>query len=87
LLLHWCYRASHETSSPHIRRSAPSPTDIAALAQRANVKQLAVTHLRAHMDTEATHAEILAQLRAGFRGPCTIGEDLMVFDLPQVSSH
>jgi len=82
LLLHWCYRTARETKNANLASKTTSPADIASLAQRAKVKRLVVTHLRAHMDTDDTHGEIMRQLRSGFDGPSSIAEDLMVFDLP-----
>lgn len=82
LLLHWCYRLARETANVNVAETTLSPAGIAAMAQRAGVKRLVITHLRAHMDTDACHREIRQQIQAAFSGESTIGEDLMSFELP-----
>jgi ribonuclease BN (tRNA processing enzyme) len=46
------------------------------MAERAGVKHLILTHLRAHMDaSEALHEQMLAEARAAFSGTVEIAED------------
>lgn len=82
LLLHWCYRMSHETEYPTVTEFSPTAGEIAAMATRAKVKTLYLTHIRAHMDTAGYHDTMLEEARAHFSGTCGIAEDLMVFHLP-----
>lgn len=77
LLLHWCYRLSHETQFPTVMRFSPHAGEIAAMAQRANVKELWLTHIRKHMDTDNFHQQMLNQVKAEFTGKYRIAEDLM----------
>ena len=81
LLLHWCYRMSHETEFPTITEFSPSAGDIAAMATRAKVKQMMLTHIRAHMDKDNHHEQMIKEAKAAFSGPCGIAEDLMIFEL------
>ncbi|MEO0682858.1 MAG: MBL fold metallo-hydrolase [Pseudomonadota bacterium] len=81
LLIHWCYRFSEETVSDYIADRSPLPADIAAMATRAGVRRLALTHLRVHMDTPEKRAQALAEMRGAFEGDAVIAEDLMEFHL------
>lgn len=81
LLVHWCYRLSHETASAYIAARSPAPADIAAMAKRAGVKKLVITHFRPHMDASGVHEKVLAEMAGVFDGPCMIAEDLMEFVL------
>lgn len=81
LVLHWCYRMSHETDYPTVMEFSPSAGEIAEMAERAGVEHLMLTHLRAHMDSEAYHAQMMTEARACFSGKLGIAEDLMVFTL------
>lgn len=80
LLLHWCYRLSDETDvSQFMLEAAPAPPEIAAMAERAGVRQLILTHFRVHMDEPKRHANALAELRHGFSRTSGIAEDLDVY--------
>ena len=81
LLLHWCYRLAHETQYPTVTKYSPDAGQIAEMAERAGVKQLLLTHIRKHMDTDNHHDEMIAAARTKFTGPCAIAEDLLVVDL------
>ncbi|MEM7270828.1 MAG: hypothetical protein AAF401_16445, partial [Pseudomonadota bacterium] len=59
----------------------PPPAEIGAMATRAGVGQVWLTHFRRHMDTDAGHAEATKDLSGAFKGPCGVVEDLDVFDL------
>ena len=60
LLLHWCYRLAHETQYPTVTKYSPDAGQIAEMAERAGVKQLLLTHIRKHMDTDNRHDEMIA---------------------------
>ena len=55
----------------------PHSGEIAAMAQRAQVKHLLLTHIRAHMDQDHHHAAMLADASAAFDGEVGIAEDLL----------
>jgi ribonuclease BN (tRNA processing enzyme) len=82
LLLHWCYRLSDETDvSPFMRETTPTPPDIAAMAERAGVNRLILTHFRVHMDEPEKHAKALRELSDHFSGTSSIAEDLEVYPI------
>ena len=81
LLIHWCYRRSSEVTYAFIVKTSPSADEIAAMAERAGVKQLLLTHIRKHMDTDAIHDELNSELSAHFSGSSAIAEDLMEIQL------
>lgn len=82
ILVHWCYRLSHETRYDTITRLSPAAGQIAEMAQRAGVKRLILTHLRTHMDaSEDIHAAMIAQAQAVFSGTVEIAEDLRAYTL------
>ena len=81
LLIHWCYRLSGDDVHPFIRKMSPDPKEIGAMAKRANVRRLLITHLRVQMDTEAAHKRIEEDLRENFGDNGGIAEDLMTIQL------
>jgi ribonuclease Z len=82
LLLHWCYRLSDQTKvSEFYEAVAPTPDEIARMAQRNAVGQLVLTHFRMHMDDTAKHAQALQSMREVFSGPSCIAEDLSTFSI------
>jgi len=81
LLIHWCYRFSDETVAEFIAKGSPLPAEVAAMAARAGVKRLALTHIRVHMDTPEKRARAVEEMRGAFDGEAVIAEDLMEFDL------
>ncbi|MEM9629568.1 MAG: MBL fold metallo-hydrolase [Pseudomonadota bacterium] len=82
LLLHWCYRLSDDTNvSQFMCETAPTPPEIASVAERAGVCQLILTHFRVHMDESDRHKQALKNLRDGFSGKSGIAEDLEVYSV------
>lgn len=77
LVLHWCYRLREETDFPTVMEFSPHAGEIAAMEQRAQVKHLLLTHIRAHMDQDHHHAAMLADASAAFDGEVGIAEDLL----------
>lgn len=77
LLLHWCYRLDGEAAHPSMVAMTPTPSEIGALAARADVGALWLTHFRVHMDGPGKHAAALAAAGAAFGGDVVIAEDLM----------
>ena len=81
LLIHWCYRLSHETKYSFITQMSPCAGEIAELAHSAGVKSLLLTHIRKHMDTKVHQDAMLREARHAFTGLVQIAKDLMVIDL------
>lgn len=80
-LLHWCYRMDGEAAHPMMMPLTPTPSEIAAMATRAGVGRLLLTHFRMHMDGEGKHDAARAALGGGFMGPSAIVEDLEVYEI------
>lgn len=82
VMIHWCYRLQEDTRYETITRLSPDAGQIGAMAERAGVKHLILTHLRTHMDASPDiHAAMLEQARATFRGSVEIAEDLRELEL------
>ena len=81
LLIHWCYRLSHETKYAFITKMSPSAVEIAEMAQSAGVKSLLLTHIRKHMDLGDHLDLMLKEGKESFNGSIDIAEDLMVINL------
>lgn len=82
LLLHWCYRLADQTDvSDFFKTVAPVPTEIGAMAARAGVQKLVLTHFRVHMDEPTRFQGALQGLKDSFPGPSCIAEDLDVFEI------
>ncbi|MEM7438909.1 MAG: MBL fold metallo-hydrolase [Pseudomonadota bacterium] len=81
LLVHWCYRFGGDSADPEMARLAPTPGEIAAMAEQARVKHLVLTHIRRHLDTPEAKDQALADMRAIFSGTAEIAEDLREFTL------
>lgn len=82
LLLHWCYRLSDETDvSAFYRKVAPTPAEIAAMAERNGVKKLVLSHFRVAMDAPDRYAGAVEELKTHFSGPSAIAEDLDAFEI------
>ena len=77
LLLHWCYRLSHETKYPTVMKFSPHAGEIAAMAERANVKKLLLTHIRSHMDSDAHHNQMMSEATSAYSRDVGIAEDFM----------
>jgi ribonuclease Z len=59
ILIHWCYRLSHEPLfDPSFAATSPGHIETAEMAQRQGGKHLVLTHLRAKHDDPDTHARI-----------------------------
>jgi ribonuclease Z len=81
LLLHWCYRLDGGEVTESMRAMTPTPSEVGALAQRAGVKQLLLTHFRIAMDTDEGRQKALDAMRANYDGPCSVVEDLETYSL------
>lgn len=82
LLVHWCYRLGDQTDvSDFLRATAPTPSEIGAMAARAGVGLLVLSHFREHMDRADRHAGALRDLAAVFPRRCTVAEDLDAFEI------
>lgn len=81
VLLHWCYRLDGQRAHAKMLDLTPTPSEIAAMAQRCRVKRLLLTHFRVNMDTQTGHESALSSMQAHFTGSAEIVEDLQVFQI------
>ena len=81
LLLHWCYRPEGARASAGMMALAPTPSEIAQMAEKADVKRLILTHFRKSMDDPAAHKAAQDAATAHFSGPFSIAEDLQTVNL------
>lgn len=76
VLLHWCYRLDGAAASPEMAAMTPTPSEIGAMAKRAGVRRLILTHFRKHMDAPDAYARAIEEASAAFGRPVVIAEDL-----------
>ena len=81
ILIHWCYRLSHETAFAFIREMSPCASEIAYMAEMAGVKHLFLSHIRKHMDEAEHHQTMLSEAKNMFSGKVEIAEDLQVISV------
>ena len=81
LLLHWCYRLDGEPASAAMTAMTPPPSQIGALARRAGVRALVLTHFRKHMDAPANHTAAQQNATTAFGHPVAIAEDLQSIEI------
>lgn len=82
LLVHWCYRLSHEPLiDPRFAVTSPGHIETARMAQRLGVRHLVLTHLRARHDDPDTHARIHDDVAGVYDGQFSLARDLMSFQL------
>ena len=80
LLIHWCYRLDSAPVSAEFAALSPAPEEIAAMAKRAGVERLALTHIRKAHDMPDIHAAALARAAAEHANT-SICADLETFTL------
>lgn len=80
LLIHWCYRLDSAPLPQEFAQLSPKPEEIAAMAARAQVCQLVLTHIRKEHDTDACHNAAMARASGAGLPKVSIAEDLQVFD-------
>jgi ribonuclease Z len=77
LLVHWCYRLSHEPlPDPAFAATTPGHLETARMAAEAGVKHLVLTHFRGHHDAPGVLDRARAEAQAVFPGRLTMAEDL-----------
>lgn len=82
ILIHWCYRLSHEPLfDPSFAATSPGHIETAEMAQRQGVKHLVLTHLRAKHDDPDTHVRIWNDVERVYDGDFHIARDLLSFEL------
>lgn len=81
LLIHWCYRLEGEDVTDSMAATTPTPSEIGAMARRAGVKTLILTHFRKHMDQPVAYEGAVRAASDAFGRPVTIAEDLQTIDL------
>lgn len=77
VLIHMCHFPTGLEKSPAYREATGSHMDVAAIAARAKVKVLVLTHMIALMDRPGVKERVLSEIRDVFDGPIILGEDLM----------
>jgi ribonuclease BN (tRNA processing enzyme) len=77
VLIHMNHYFSGREPSPAFRAACGSHRDNAALAQRAGVKTLVLTHLTTEIDRPEVRDRILHEIREDYDGRVIWGEDLM----------
>lgn len=86
LLIHWCYRFDDEPMPDEWAHLSPTPSQLGAMAKRAGVRDLRLTHIRTHNDTAERLAMARAAVQAGFGPGASILEDGEVIDLGSVQA-
>ena len=81
VLLHMNHHVSGTEPSAAYRAACGNHRDNAALARRAGVKALVLTHLLAELDAPGIRERILHEIRQEFDGRVIWGEDLMEIDV------
>jgi len=70
-----------------MRDLAPTPPEIAAMAERGGVRQLILTHFRIQMDQPERYANALKELGEVFSGRSGIADDLDVYPIAKETSE
>lgn len=77
LLIHWCYRLSHEPGpDPAFEATTPGHLETARLAERAGVKHLVLTHWRVQHDREEILSRVREEVAECYSGRFSIARDL-----------
>ncbi|HVG83167.1 MAG TPA: MBL fold metallo-hydrolase [Vicinamibacterales bacterium] len=82
VLIHMNHYFSGTEPSPEYRAACGNHRDNAALAERAGVKMLVLTHLLTSIDQPGVRERIVHEIQAEFAGTVIWGEDLMQLSLP-----
>lgn len=81
LLVHY-YNGGHEVSMrPPVPQMGVSARMMGEIASLANVRRLVTTHHGPSVDTDQEKEKAIADIRQGFHGELTWGEDLMSFQI------
>ena len=80
-LLHWCYRLDGEDVTPKMAATAPTPSEIGAMARQAGVRALMLTHFRKHMDDPNRFERAIRSSSDAFGQPVRIAEDLQQIEI------
>lgn len=81
LLLHWCYRLDGAAATPEMAALTPTPSETGAMAKRAGVRELVLTHFRKHMDAPEGFENAILAASEAFGRPVAIAEDLQQFEI------
>jgi ribonuclease BN (tRNA processing enzyme) len=82
VLIHMNHYFSGTEPSPEYRAACGNHRDNAALARRAAVKTIVLTHVLAEIDTPGLREQIVHEIKSEFDGAVIWGEDLMRLSLP-----
>jgi ribonuclease Z len=83
VLIHMNHYLSGTEPSARYRQAVGNHKDNAAIAQRAGVKTLVLTHFLAQIDEPGLREQIIHEIREEFDGVVIWGEDLMQLTLPK----
>jgi ribonuclease BN (tRNA processing enzyme) len=82
ILIHMNHHFSGTEPTADYRKACGNHKDNAAVAQRAGVKTLVLTHLLAQIDKPGIREQIVHEIQQEFDGTVIWGEDLMQLTLP-----
>jgi ribonuclease BN (tRNA processing enzyme) len=86
LLIHMNHFFSGTAPSHSFRAACGNHRDNAAVARRAGVKALVLTHISAQLDQPGIRERIIHEIRQEFDGTVIWGEDLMKIVVPLAAS-
>ncbi|MEX0907402.1 MAG: MBL fold metallo-hydrolase [Gemmatimonadota bacterium] len=85
VLIHMNHHFSGTEPSASYRAACGNHRDNAAIAQRAGVKTLVLTHILPQLDQPGLHEQIAHEIRQEFDGTVIVGRDLMEISLPSAA--
>jgi ribonuclease BN (tRNA processing enzyme) len=77
VLVHMCHYLSGTALCPEFAESCMGHKELAALAQKAGVKTLVITHVTEQIDQPGVRERVLREMSAIYDGNLIFGEDLM----------
>lgn len=77
VFIHMCHFPSGVEPTPEFRRTTGSHMDAAAIAARAGVKLLVLSHMTPLVDRPGVKEKMMVEIAQVFEGPVIFGEDLM----------
>jgi ribonuclease BN (tRNA processing enzyme) len=87
VLIHMCHFPTGLEKSAEYRNATGSHMDVAAIAAKANVGLLVLTHFIPLVDRPGVKESMLMEMKSVFGGPIVLGEDLMEMEIPVKPPH
>lgn len=81
VLIHMCHQMSGTAPSAAFAAGCMGHLELAELGQRANARNLVLTHITTQMDQDGVRERILGEMARIYEGHLFFGEDLMVVPL------